>query len=915
MTNRTHSWRRNAVLAILSASFMGGMSMHTAGQELKLYVAANGSDTWSGRRPEPNGAGTDGPFATVPAAQAAIRKLERPLTQPVTVYIRAGTHRLTAPLVFTPGDAGSAKCPVTYAAYPDEVPVLSGGKPITGFRQNGRLWETTVPEVKAGQWFFRQLFVDGKRRPRARMPNKGYFHMAGSAPPARDADGNLVDRGKSAFTFEPGDVKQWERLEDVNIILMHSWETSIHSIKSVDTDANVVEFTAPLKEWWKIGHWEPQGRYYVENVREGLDQPGEWYLNRTTGVLSYVPMPGEEIGTTQVVAPVLTEFMRLEGSAVLGVFVEHVHFRGLAFHHADWVLSPQGNSSTQAAVDVPAAITADGALNCSIEQCDIAHIGTYAVWFRRGCRDCRVCRNHLHDLGAGGVRIGDSHMAANDVDETRRTLVDNNYIHDHGEVYAAGIGVWLAHSSDNRISHNEIHDSYYSGISLGWNWSDCETRTLRNTVEFNHIHHVGRGALSDMGGIYTLGRQTGTVLRNNLIHDVFPYAQPAMAWGIYHDAYSNGITDENNICYNTMSGGIMNTGTFGNIIRNNIFAHCARQIVWRWKWEREPATAFERNICCVVQGELFNNDGGRTDVQSKWDYNLFWRADGKPLRFYDMTFEQWQEKGMGRHSIVADPQFVDPENCDFQLKPSSPAITKLGFKPIDTSQCGLYGDSEWVAMPRKVTFTPTVLPPAVPPPPPPRPIDEDFETTPEGAAPRDVRLYGVELETSGSICVSTELARSGSRSLKITDSPTLEHIWDPHLYYTPHFYEGRARFRFSIYVKPGALPACEWRDGRQPFRVGPSLRIDGAGQLSANAKALMPVPHDQWFDVEIVCGLGQAATGTWQLTVTTPGQEPAVFEQLPCGDPEFDCLVWLGFTSLAREKTEYYLDRLKLEAE
>ena len=121
--------------------------------------------------------------------------------------------------------------------------------------------------------------------------------------------------------------------------------------------------------------------------------------------------------------------------------MQHVTLRGLAFQHADWVLAPQGNSSTQAAVEVPAAVMADGALHCAVEGCEVAHVGTYGIWFRRGCKDCRIKQNSLYDLGAGGVSVGEAKMAATDVAESSRILVDNNHIYDGGHVYAAGVGI------------------------------------------------------------------------------------------------------------------------------------------------------------------------------------------------------------------------------------------------------------------------------------------------------------------------------------------------------------------------------------------------------------------------------------------------------------------------------------------
>ena len=699
-------------------------------QNISLYVSPDGNDTWSGRVPEPAASGTDGPFATVARAQSAVRDWREggALPGPVTVHVR-GVHRLAAPLVFTPDDSGTETCPVTYTTYPGEPCVLSGGRPITDWHPGDRaLWTAQLPDVRAGAWHFRQLFGNGRRATRARHPNHGYLRVAGLVEDKPDARWN---EGVDRFRFEPGDIQTFSDLHNVEVVVFHAWNTSRVRIASVDESAGVVTFTAPTH--FRPFAWDPDQRYYVENALEVLDSPGEWYLDRQTGTLSYWPLPDEDMTTADVVAPALAELVRFDGDADAGRFVEHVRLVGLSLEHADWALSDTGYGDAQAAATVPAAVLADGARCCTIEQCEIAHVGTYAVWFRRGCKHNRIVRNHIHDLGAGGVRVGEPTMADHDEAESSHNLVSNNYIHDGGGVYPAGVGVWVAQSSHNTISHNEIHSLNYSGMSIGWNWDDAPNRTGHNTIEHNHIHHVVRGVLSDAAGIYTLGTQTGAVIRHNRIHDVFPYmglAEPgtwpptvstigggeiAMAWCIYLDQGSNGILVDSNICYHTLNGGIMDTGHFGNTIRNNIFALSARHAVWRWAWQKEPSTTFQHNIIYLTQGELFHDDGGSDDTHSPWDYNLYWRTDGRELRFYQDTFEQWQAKGLGRHSLVADPLFIDPRSGDFRLRPDSPAF-KLGFEPIDTGDIGLYGPPEWVLLPRQAVFAPTELPPPEDPP-------------------------------------------------------------------------------------------------------------------------------------------------------------------------------------------------------
>ena len=872
-----------------------------------FYIAPNGNDTWSGTLREPNAQRTDGPFATLGRAQEAARssRHEPGSTVGVTVRIR-GTHRLSRPMVFTHNDSGTAESPVIYTTYSGETAVLSGGRIVTGWqRTDGPLWTVRLPEVQTGNWYFRQLFVNGRRAKRAGSPNQGYFHVESLVDEPAGVRWNV---GVDKFRFKPGDIKSWSDLGNVEVVVYHSWNTSRVRIASVDEPNRTVTFTGPTV--FRPLAWDPEQRYCVENARELLDSPGEWYLHQDSGTLYYWPLPGEDMTTAEVVAPVLGELLRFEGDADSGKFVDHIHVIGLSLQHADWTLAEKGYGDPQAAVTIPAAVMADGARNCRIEQCEVAHVGTYGIWFRRGCKDNRIVQNHIHDLGAGGVRIGEPAMAANDTAESSRNLVSNNYIHDGGHVYPAGVGFWLAHSSDNTISHNEIHSFNYSGMSIGWNWNDAPTRTLRNTIEQNHVHHVVRGILSDAGGIYTLGTQTGTVIRNNVFHDVWPYmGQPAMAWGIYFDATSNGLLVENNVVYNTLTGGIMNTGSPGNIVRNNIFALSARHAAWRYTWQKEPASIVERNIFYVTQGELFHNDGGRGDFRSKWNRNLYWRADGKSPRFYGGTFEQWQAKGMEQEGLVANPQFVDAAGYDFRLQPDSPAL-RLGFQPIDTSHVGVCEPAAWRQLPRRTEFPPTVLPP-LPPPPKPVPLDDGFETTAVGEPPALATVY--EEGAGDSIRVTDETAATGRRSLKFVDASGLKHVFDPHMFYAPHFREGRATLSFDLRLEKGAVFAHEWRDASQPYHVGPSFVIHADGRLMAGGKYFMDVPIGTWFHADIVCGLGGQAEETYDLKITVPGKPTRVFDSLPCGVKPFENLEWLGFVSLASEKTAFYLDNVELK--
>ena len=187
-----------------------------------FYVAPAGNDAWSGQLAEPNPSKTDGPFATLVGARDAVRSLQRheALHQPVTVYMRGGVYTLSAPLVFLPEDSGTVEYPITYAAYPGETVVLSGGRTIAGWKkaaqagQGNPLWTVEVPGVKEGEWYFQQLFVDGERRQRARLPNKGFYH----------AEGQFLAGNPSRFKFHPGEIHAaWAEQGDVEVVGLEKW--------------------------------------------------------------------------------------------------------------------------------------------------------------------------------------------------------------------------------------------------------------------------------------------------------------------------------------------------------------------------------------------------------------------------------------------------------------------------------------------------------------------------------------------------------------------------------------------------------------------------------------------------------------------------------------------------------------------
>ncbi len=670
----------------------------TAQNEVVFYVSPDGNDAWSGKLLSPNDSETDGPFATLQRARDAIRELKRQqdnsLEQPVTVFVRGGTYFLDEPIVFTPEDSGTEGRPITFEAYRDETPVISGGQRITGWKQvtvkGKQLWAAEIPEVREGKWFFHHLWVNGKRCVRARHPNQGYLNI--DEVPDATAETQWPE-GQTGFRFQEGDLKAWETATDAEVVAMTRWVESHLPITGVDETERLVTFGKR-----SVFRLEKGDRYYVEHAFEFLDEPGEWYLDRDAGMLYYLPMPDEDMSEAEVIAPVLEQLVRFEGKPEARESVEYLAFRRLNFAHTEWYF-PEGFRSqrpkpdvggfSQAAIGVPGAVYGEGVHQCVFDGCTFAHLGTYAIELSRGCKNNRIVGCGIFDLGGGGIKIGETTIREGEAEQTHGNEITDCHIYNGGRFFHSAIGIWIGQSYNNRIVHNHIHDFYYTGISIGWTWGYGPALAKGNIVEFNHIHHIGVQSdgdgpiLSDMGGIYTLGMQPGTVVRSNLFHDTagFRYG----GWGIYFDEGSTHIVAENNIVYRTTHGGFHQHYGRENVVRNNIFAFGRDAQVQRTRPEEHSSFTFERNIVYWSAGKMLSGNLGNFNIA--FDRNLYWCESGGEIQFGNMSWDEWREKGMDKNSLIANPLFVAIEQDDFHLKPDSPAL-KLGFVPLDLSKVG-----------------------------------------------------------------------------------------------------------------------------------------------------------------------------------------------------------------------------------
>ncbi|HEV7350824.1 right-handed parallel beta-helix repeat-containing protein [Telluribacter sp.] len=664
---------------------------------LNLYVSPGGKDSQTGLRPNQA-------WGTLARAHAAIRNMRRKgeIKGPVKVSVAAGEYYLEKPLLFTHEDSGTEVSPVTYTSYNGRV-LIHGGRKIRGWKKStGNWYSTQLPEVKEGKWKFRQLYINGTLRQRARIPNTGFKIVKGFPDGGEEVH---YHTDCQRFEFAKGDLNaNWKNLDDVEVIVYHFWTDSHLPIQSIDTTTNIVTFKHKAGKRFTDDFTNKGARYVVENVFEGLDQPGEWYLDRPTGTLYYIPLPGEDMSRVEAVAPVTEKLVAFEGLPQERKLVEYLNFNGLDFMYTNWDLPPGNSNDNQGSASVPASISLTGARHIGFTNCTLRNLGTFAVEISTGCSDNSFTNNELGYIAAGGFRINGGTEADSPLLRTGNNLIRDNRIHHFGEVYPSAVGILLMHTSGNQILHNEISNGWYTGISVGWRWGYQRSISRDNRIEYNHIHTIGQGLLSDMGAIYTLGVSPGTVIRNNLIHDV--EANHYGGWGIYNDEGSTHILVENNIVYNTKFAGYNIHFAKEITVRNNIFALGRLEQLSRTRLEPHKSVFFENNIIYWKEGELLSKnwtdkpyqfylrpigDKGTQEVTSTFDmdWNLYYNPT-QPLdqiTFNGKNWQDWRALGKDQHSLYADPLFIDAAQFDFRLQANSPAFG-LGFRAIDMSKVG-----------------------------------------------------------------------------------------------------------------------------------------------------------------------------------------------------------------------------------
>jgi len=597
-----------------------------------------------------------------------------PGNENITVKIENGYYVITKTINIVTGNhkinfIGSKKNP----------PIISGSIAIKKWEilPDGT-WRGCIPYKVTKETIPHQLYVNGVRAKRSRIPNVGVFF--------------LKDGIKKGLSY--GAVLQHDNVESIPTICKNEiplisvyqrWVASKCHILKTSSSKDTIFYLG--KEFPVHNQLRKGNGIIIENTRGGIDEPGEWCVDNK-GNIYYYPMEGERIEKCEFRIPVVEKLIAINS---FSSNMSGIKFKNIIFEHTSYSIPLGGTDFGQAAASMSAAIEADNVENLIFEDCEIRNTANYGIWMRTNCQKSTISRTYFHDLGAGAIKIGALNQIKDDFTNlTSHICIDNNIISRYGELMESAVGIILFNAADCKITHNDIHYGNYTGVSLGWMWSYNYSPSKRNEVSYNRISHIGTGLLRDLGGIYTLGKSEGTHIHHNVISDIFsPYDE---GWGIYADEGSSGILVDKNLVYRTASGGFHQHYGTGNVVSNNIFAWGNSCQISLSVVNAENPLFFSNNIIIMDTGLLMSGNA-ITNNKVFFKRNCYWKISNGLPKIKEIDIQTWINQ-RDTTSVYTNPLFKDPLNGNFCFKEST-AIHQIDFKKFDYTSAGVYGKKKW----------------------------------------------------------------------------------------------------------------------------------------------------------------------------------------------------------------------------
>ena len=574
----------------------------------EIWISPKGSDFNNGTRQSPK--------ATLTSALRQAREWRRTednrIQGGITIYMEGGTYAFHEPVFIRPEDSGTKESPTIIRSVGDEKVILSGGISINGWKKQGKVWVADVPVFNGRPLDFRQLWVNGKKAVRARdvedfekmnricsvdEKNEILYVPAVSIRRLIDNKGNL-------------------KAKYAEMVLHQMWCVANLRIRSVEVqgDSAAIRFHQPesriqFEHPWPRPMVTTDGHnsaFYLTNARELQDVPGEWYHDIDARKVYYYPREGEKMQEAEVIVPAVETLVRVEGT--LDRPVRHIRFEKITFSYTTWMRpSEKGHVPLQAGMYLTdgyridpkmqrnylnhpldnqgwlgrpaAAVRVVAARQIDFERCRFEHLGSTGLDYEEAVQGGVVRGCLFHDIAGNGLLVGSFSPAAHETHlpydpADRREVctqqqINNCYFTEIGNEDWGCLAIAAGYVEDINIEHNEISEVPYSGISLGWGWTQTVNCMRNNRVHANLIHHYAKH-MYDVAGIYTLGSQPKSYVTENCVHSIYKpgYVHDPNHWFyLYTDEGSSFITVRDN--WTEGEKYLQNANGPGNVWENN----------------------------------------------------------------------------------------------------------------------------------------------------------------------------------------------------------------------------------------------------------------------------------------------------------------------------------------------------------
>ena len=574
----------------------------------EIWISPKGSDFNDGTRQSPK--------ATLTSALRQAREWRRTednrIQGGITIYMEGGTYAFHEPVFIRPEDSGTKESPTIIRSVGDEKVVLSGGICINGWKKQGKVWVADVPAFNGRPLDFRQLWVNGKKAVRARdvedfekmnricsvdEKNEILYVPAVSIRRLIDNKGNL-------------------KAKYAEMVLHQMWCVANLRIRSVEVqgDSAAIRFHQPesriqFEHPWPRPMVTTDGHnsaFYLTNARELQDVPGEWYHDIDARKVYYYPREGEKMQEAEVIVPAVETLVRVEGT--LDRPVCHIRFEKITFSYTTWMRpSEKGHVPLQAGMYLTdgyridpkmqrnylnhpldnqgwlgrpaAAVRVVAARQIDFERCRFEHLGSTGLDYEEAVQGGVVRGCLFRDIAGNGLLVGsfspaahETHLPYNPADRREvctQQQINNCYFTEIGNEDWGCLAIAAGYVGDVNIEHNEISEVPYSGISLGWGWTQTVNCMRNNRVHANLIHHYAKH-MYDVAGIYTLGSQPKSYVTENCVHSIYKpgYVHDPNHWFyLYTDEGSSFITVRDN--WTEGEKYLQNANGPGNVWENN----------------------------------------------------------------------------------------------------------------------------------------------------------------------------------------------------------------------------------------------------------------------------------------------------------------------------------------------------------